>query len=841
MSFSRRQYLILFTLTLVSLAWLRSAHAEMLMVPTDREARVVDEIGMPERRLIRAPRPADLPFRVTQSRVDVRIEENVATTTLTQTFLNLSGRQLEVRVMVPLPADATINRSALSMGDEMVQGKLYNAAEAQQIYETIVSSRRDPALLRFVGENLYEARVFPIEPNQERSLQFSFTQVLAPVGGLYDFRHILAGSQLYRTGVEKFQFECVIRGASPLGPVYSPSHLVSVDRPDPKSATIKFKEDFLASDRDFRLYYAPTADDVALRILTHRPKAEEDGYFMLLVRPGEQLDTSKVLPKEIVFVLDTSGSMAGEKMEQAKAALNFCLNQLNPRDRFNLVPFSTEVKSFNPKLLEATKENVQKALAYVDALEATGGTNIDDALRTALENDFTAGPASAKLVIFLTDGKPSVGITDIKSILKDVENSNGKPQARVFAFGVGTDVNTHLLDRLVMDAAGTCSYVAPKEDLELKVSDFYAKIKNPVMTDLALDLGPSARVHSLYPKKLPALFKGNELLVFGRYKGTGSGDAVLTGNVAGEKREIRLPVVWAEADRGNDFLPRVWAMRKIGHLLEELRLGGPNQELIEEVVALAQQHGIVTPYTSQLVLEPGMDPNAIRDGRWRGRLTEETAALAPGAPTASSRELLDGANANLEGLRKEAEQRAGQAVAAKSGDLAVSLAEAEKQLKDAQGDAGFAARAPKPAETGEALDDKSVERRFKSDSAARELKAQAYAADRLAQQSGGAGGKVLALDGDEAKQLQDFVETSAEMTIKQAAGRAFYLRQNVWVDGTMKLKDGEEPVKLEAFGKEYFELLKKHPELGAVFALGDDVLVSVDGKAYRVVPPAAKK
>ncbi|MCZ7645562.1 MAG: VWA domain-containing protein [Planctomycetota bacterium] len=830
MKFNRAQCLLLGLVACLGMAFVRSACAEMLMVPTDREARVaVDQIE--PGRLIRAPRPSDLPFRATNSRVDVRIEENVATTTITQSFRNLSGRQLEVRVMVPLPKDATINKSALSMGDEMVQGKLYNAQEAQSIYESIVNQRRDPALLRFVGENLYEARVFPIEPNQERSLQFSYTQVLQPTGGLYDFRHILAGSQLYRSGVEKFQFECVIRGAEALGPVYSPSHLVSVERPDAKSATIKFKEDYLASDRDFRLYYAPSKEDVALRMIVHREKAGEDGYFMLLARPDDELETDRVLPKEIVFVLDTSGSMAGEKMEQARAALSFCVNQLNPRDRFNIVPFSTEVKAFNPNgLLEATKENVKKGLRFVELLEATGGTNIDEALRTALAYDFTAGPATAKLVVFLTDGKPSVGITDTKSILKDVEQANGKAGARVFVFGVGTDVNTHLLDRMALEASGTSGYVAPKEDLELKVSDFYAKIKNPVMTDLAIDFGADARVNGMYPRKLPALFKGNELLVFGRYKGAGSGDVVLTGNVAGEKREIRVPVLWPETQRDNDFLPRVWAMRKIGNLLEEIRLSGPNQELIDEVVTLAQTHGIVTPYTSQLVLEPNMNPEELRDGRWRNRLEE--AALRANAPQggAGGGRGWDDASRAMRESHEEAKQQAGQlaqqAAETKSGDVAVALAETEKLLKNAEGlAADMPAAAPKP-EAGKALDGEQ-RRKADSEAASHALRAQAYA---------GFSGTYK----DRAGELGIALAAAQQVMIKNVLGRAFYLRGGIWVDSAFAPKEGEEPAKLEAYGKDYFELLKQHPELGAVLALGENVLVVVDGKAYRVESPAAK-
>jgi Ca-activated chloride channel family protein len=493
--------------------------------------------------------------------------------------------------------------------------------------------------------------------------------------------------------------------------------------------------------------------------------------------------------------------MAGEKMDQARNALSFCLNQLNPQDRFNLVTFSTDVRALSDgKLLPATKENIAKALRAVETLEATGGTDIDGALRAALNNDFAAGPVTTKLVIFLTDGRPSVGITDSNSILNDVAAGNKTHRARVFVFGVGTDVNTHLLDKLSLDGDGTSSYVAPKEDLEVKVSDFYSKMKNPVMTDVTLDFGPDTRANSIYPRKLPALFKGGELMVFGRYKGAGPGQIVLRGNVAGEQREIKMNVTWPEQERDHAFLPRVWAMRKIGHLLEDIRLRGSNQETIDEIVQLSQRHGIVTPYTSQLVLEPGME------GRWRGggpvpMARNEEAAARPASKAAEF------AADDLGRLRREAKKeadRAGEtAKTATTGDMAVALAEQERQMKDAN--------ATPPAmsqQLGQSSPTKPAD----------ELRDKAYLAS--------AGGK-----GD-AKSKAEALRSAEAQTIKQIGTRTFYLRGGAWVDSTLAEK--AQPTIMKAFSKEYFDLLKKHPDLGAVFSLDGRILVMVDGQAYQV-------
>lgn len=837
MRVGKLEFTMLVLVAVAALSVARHASAEVLFVPTDRKVTVVEQPPPPPetdrtiRRptIWRPPQPSDLPFRVTNSRVDVRIEENIATTTIEQSFLNLSGQNLEVRVMIPLPKGSSINKSALSMNDEMVEGKLYNAAEAQQIYESIVTQRRDPALLRFAGENLYEARVFPIPPNQERRLKFSYDQVLSPVNGLYDFRHILAGSQLYQRGVEKFQFECVIRGKSAIGPVYSPSHKVNVERPDSNTAVVKLSDTNLSTDQDFRLYYAPSTEDVALRMVAHRIPSSaggDDGYFMIIGRPDDQLEKTKIVSKEIVFVLDTSGSMAGEKIEQAKKALTFCLSQLNPQDRFNLLTFSTSVSALSDgKLLDANKENVKKALAAVETIEATGGTAIDDALRAALANDFTEGPAKAKLVIFMTDGLPSVGVTDAGSILKDVEQCN-KSKARIFNFGVGTDVNTHLLDRIAVDHEGSSAYVAPKEDLELKMSDFYAKIKNPVMTNVTFDFGSDAKVNSLYPKKIPALFKGSEILLFGRYKGTGPGTITLRGNVGGETKEIKINVEWPTHERDSSFLPRVWAMRKIGHLIEDVRLNGQNQETIDEIVKLSQLHGIVTPYTSQLVIEPGMD---VRDGRFRGGPAPQ-GGMGGGFGQPVEEERLEAARAPaaaMKGLRRaedKAKEQAGQVAAQaqqqNSGELAVALAETEKQLKDASN-----AVAAKPDAKAEPSGDRNADE-------ARKLQNRAWSAGKK--------GEGRATDGELADHLETLDAAQAQ-TLKRIGERTFYLRSGMWIDSAFKADEKAKPTEVKAFSKEYFELMKKHPEMGSVLALGGRILVVVDGVSYQIEPAAEEK
>ncbi|MCY3022709.1 MAG: VWA domain-containing protein [Planctomycetota bacterium] len=787
------------------------------------------------------PVPNALPFRITSSRVDVRIDDTVATTSLEQSFLNLSGRDLEVRVMIPLPAGAAINNSALSMNDQMVEGKLYDAQQAQSIYESIVMQRRDPALLRFAGENLYEARVFPIPPNQERRLKFSYTQMLSPSGGLYDYRHILAGSQLYQGGIEKFNLECVVRSKARLGPVYSPSHQVAVQRPNENTAVIKLSGANLSSDSDFRLYYSPSTEDVALRMVAHRNGDTDDGYFMLIGRVDEQLEKARILSKDIVFVFDTSGSMQGEKIEQAKKALRFCLNSLNENDRFNLITFSTDVQGLSSdKLLDANKANIAKALSAVDQIEATGGTNMDGALRAALGSDFAPGSTRAKMIVFMTDGLPTVGVTDPQAILQEVQAGNQKNKVRIFNFGVGNDVNTHLLDKVAQDADGVSSYVSPREDLEIKVSDFASKIRHPVMTDVTFDFG-GAGANSIYPKRMPALYRGGEIAVLGRYKGAGPGEVTLNGSVAGEPRKIAMKVTWPSRDLDNSYLPRVWAMRKIGYLIEDVRLHGQNQEMIREIVDLAQRHGIVTPYTSQLVLEPGMEnggwgrrPMPVAGGRWRGGVEDRDGMSFKGGPPA--------AQAPMEALRREAEGRkkaqeatsvAAQAAQTETkGDMANALANFEKDLKEAKPANELAMNAPAdaPGSAGKdkvALDRAEKQRQFGEALKANRAVSAAFGPSAPAKTGGLGGGGAVGAD-----EVGKAVQEAQAQTIKQVGDRTFYNRGGVWVDSTAK--PDAKPVEVKTFSKEYFELLKTDPTLNQVFALGGSILVMVKDALYQI-------
>ncbi|EAU69950.1 inter-alpha-inhibitor H4 heavy chain, putative [Stigmatella aurantiaca DW4/3-1] len=351
--------------------------------------------------------------------------------------------------------------------------------------------------------------------------------------------------------------------------------------------------------KDLDLYFSVSDKAVGLSLLTYK-QADEPGYFIALIAPKTEVSASEIAAKRVTFVIDTSGSMQGSRMQIAKDALKYCVTRLNPQDTFNVVRFSTDVEALFPALKSAQPENIQKAVAFVEQLEAIGGTAIDEALVRGLQDN--DGKSSAPhLLMFITDGQPTIGETDEGAIAQHAKDGR-KAKTRLFTFGVGEDLNARLLDRLSSDGAGTSDFVRDGKEFETKISSFYDKVSNPVLSDLSLDLS-SIDAYDLYPRKLPDLFKGTQLVVMGRYRKSGDAKAVLTGYVNGEKRTFDYGTTAPKEATRDGFIPRLWAIRKVGFLLEEIRLRGERPELRDEVISLAKKFGIVTPYTSYLVVE----------------------------------------------------------------------------------------------------------------------------------------------------------------------------------------------------------------------------------------------
>ncbi|MDT3697287.1 MAG: VIT domain-containing protein [Ignavibacterium sp.] len=554
------------------------------------------------------PLPHPFPLEVVYHNVDVIIDEQSAITKIDQSFYNPSNLQLEGYYIFPIPKGAVINNFTMVINGKETKAELLDSEKARKIYEDIVRQMRDPALLEYSEQNIFKLRIFPIEPKSEKKISISYSQIMESDNNLFKYIYPLNTEKFSAKPLKNVSIKIDLKSSEPLKNIYCPTHNVDIVNKGDNHAIISFEEKNTKPDTDFKLYFSKSSSKVGLSLLTYKSD-NNDGYFLLSASPSIEIEKSNIENKDITFILDVSGSMSGDKLEQAKKALYYCINNLNPDDHFNIIKFSTEAYSLFNKLKAADNENTKDAKRFIDDLKAIGGTNIEEAFILAF-NNYTESERP-HFVVFITDGRPTIGEMNDDKLVKKVLRLNGK-QSRIFTFGVGNDVNTHILDKLTEATKAWRTYVGDDEDIEIKVSNFYDKIQSPVLSNIKLDFGNIA-VYQTYPKDLPDLFKGGNLLVFGRYKGNGKTKVVLNGKLKGKEKQYTLEDKFTSSDKEYSFIPTLWASRRIGHLLDLIRLNGEDKELVEEITNLARAHGIITPYTSYLIMED--EEIRVRTGR----------------------------------------------------------------------------------------------------------------------------------------------------------------------------------------------------------------------------------
>ena len=577
-------------------------------------------------------------YRIDFHQVEIEINNGVAEVRVDQAFTNLLNTPLEVTYLFPIPAEAAIDRFSLVVDGKEIMAELYDRDEARRIYEKIVRERRDPALLEYAGKGLFRTSVFPIPAHGTRRVKLSYRQVVAAQGDLRSLIYPLGTEKYSAEPLDRVEVKVTINAKEMINNLYSPSHPLTILSRSEHKIVAKYAAANVLPRADLRLFYqlAEPADFQAT-VLTYRSERGEDGYFMLLASPRAELPAAAVQPKTILFVLDRSGSMSGQKLSQAKAALRTILPNLNAKDRFNLIIYNDKVENFKSLPCAAGKREIEQALSFVDEINALGSTDIDRALRAALDQCAKEEKERGKYVIFLTDGQPTAGEISFPRIREKVKAANTM-QARVFVFGLGFDVNTDLLDGLAVDNRGLAGYIKPDEDLETAVAGLYRQIQNPVLTDLKLSCD-GVTMTDILPSEMPDLFYGQQLVLTGRYHGHGGATITLSGLAAGKKRSFSYR---EDFPAGEDrlemaFVARLWAQRKIGYLLDQLRQLSPDsasrQELIDEIVRLAKTFGIATEYTSFLVLEE--DNAQAADMLYKAAAAPATGAGAVGSAQAT--------------------------------------------------------------------------------------------------------------------------------------------------------------------------------------------------------------
>lgn len=753
--------------------------------------------------------PSLSPLAIKSQRVSVELKDQLARTHIEQVFVSHADRPLEATYVFPIPDGVAIGEFAMWMNGKKVTGEVLEADKARAIYESIVARVRDPGLLEYAGQRLLRCRVFPIPPRGEQKIEIEYGEVTKIEGGVGRYTYPLATGGKSTRLKDDLSLRVRLTSKVAIKTVYSPTHKVSVDRKGDHEALVGFEEKGASLDRDFDLFYAVSEKDVGLNLITFRERKSEDGYFVVMIAPKAEVDASEVLPKDVVFVIDSSGSMDGGKMAKAKEALAYIVGTLREKDRFNIVRFSTGVESYASGLVPADKGEIERAKKFVSGIEAAGGTAIDDALAEALKsiNPEKGRPA---MVVFFTDGEPTIGETDPNAILANVTKRK-KAGVRIFSFGVGTELNAVLLDQLAGQNGGAPEYATADEEIEAKVSTFAAKINSPVMTDVAVDFG-KAQVYDVYPKTVPDLFKGGQLTMFGRYKGTGGATAVtLSGQLQGRKQSLvyegKLASDASDEDDAGAFIPRLWGTRKVGYLLDEIRLKGEKPELRDEVVSLARKFGIMTPYTSYLVVEDG---EIVASG-----MPRPAPVMAAPPRDEMRREERDG---RFAGARAEAPRPQRPSATRSPG---------KKAAESASGGMGGASASSAPATAD-------------SSSGGDDFGGGYYEPQQesVATRTGAEGVAVSKTVKD--KREKEVLDRDDRSNVTRAGGHTYLWIDEAWVDADYK--GTEKVLKVKYLSEAWFTLVRVKPELRDALSVGDRVIVVVArGKAVVVSADGADK
>jgi Ca-activated chloride channel family protein len=550
------------------------------------------------------PGPGTAPwYCVRYSTSTVTVEDDAARVAVDE-VIDGPEKEVEAVALIPLPEGAGGSEVHVTLGPPgerrtiLADAAYLPAKKAQDVYETVARGTGSARVLALSGR---PAILIPrVRIQGKAQLIASFRTPVHSTEGVHWLTCPMPGASWARGPVERLALTVNLHTKDPLRTVFSPTHEAVISRKGLTEATATVRADRWSGLDDFRLYWVADKDDLGLRVLAYRPPGKEDGFFMLLGNPtGAAAD--KVVEKDVIFVLDTSGSMRGEKIEQARSAFDYCLEHLNRGDRFNVITFGTDVNSFRAEPVARSEATVTAAREFVENVVANGRTNISGALEKALAGKAEEG--RPRIMIFLTDGAPTAGELVPEKILEQVKKAN-TGGTKVFVMGVGNDVNAHLLDHLAELTDGSSEYVAPKEELDAKIASLYDRLSHPVLSGVTVSFGKLA-TQAVLPPKLPVLFKGSEIMMVGRYKNGGKHTFTISGNLSGKPVEYTCTADLPKepSDAANEFLAPLWASRHIGYLLQEIRLHGENKELLAEVVRLSKQYGIVTEYTAFIAMD----------------------------------------------------------------------------------------------------------------------------------------------------------------------------------------------------------------------------------------------
>jgi Ca-activated chloride channel homolog len=608
-------------------------------------------IVIPQSRVIcyPCPRPIPQPVQISGVSVNVNIQQQVATTTMEISLTNRAPRPQEAQMLVPVPDGATIRSFGFDGVSKEPNAKILPKAEAEAIYRSIVNKLRDPALLEFAGYNLVRSSVFPVPANATQKVTLVYENLLPADGERIDY--VLPRSESFASQNIPWQITVDINAKQPISTVYSPTHLISSNRVNKDQFRLSVGDNTKLEPGPFRLSYLLEKNGVTASLLAYPDASVGGGYFLLLAGlPATRAEKAQSIKREVTLVIDRSGSMQGEKMEQARAAALQVLNGIENGESFNIIDYSDSVASFADKAVVKNAQTIEEARSYIRRIAANGGTNIRDALVEALRPEPTA--KTLPLVLFLTDGLPTVG-EKCEAAIRDAVKQSNKFNRRIFSFGVGYDVNTPLLNAVATESRAISTFVLPKEDVEAKVSQVFRRLSGPVLSDPKLTMldargeVTTRAIKELMPVEINDLFEGDQLVLLGQYQSEQPLRFKLNGNYLGTPRSFEFKFEMNAATTRNSYVPRLWASRKIAYLIDQIRQASADgnsqsnpqaKELVSEIVRLSTQFGILTEYTAFLATEgemAGMPRPAAARMRAEAELDEKAKKVRSGAGAVS--------------------------------------------------------------------------------------------------------------------------------------------------------------------------------------------------------------
>jgi Ca-activated chloride channel family protein len=561
------------------------------------------------------PTPA---LQITGVRVGVVIRDQIASTMMEIRLRNPGPTRQEAELLLPVPDGAVVRGFSFEGPGAEPSARLLPRDEGRQTYDRIVAQSRDPALLEFAGFNLVRSSVFPVEPNGAQAVRVTYEHLLTANGDRVDY--VLPRSESIEYTVP-WNIAVKITTSTPVTAVYSPSHTLRTTRPQSKVVAVELAGNAGSEPGPFRLSFLRESRDISASLFAYPDPKVGGGYFLLLAglpRGSENTRTAE-LRREVTLVIDRSGSMRGEKLDQVREAALQVLAGLDDGEAFNVILYNEGVESFADRPVIKSRAAMREVTAFLQGMTARGGTNIHDALLEALRQPPTEG--MLPIVLFMTDGLPTIGQTS-EAAIREMARKGNPHQRRVFTFGVGVDVNTPLLEKIAYESRATTTFILPAEDVEVKVAAVFNRLRGPILADPVLSVveeGLRKRTRELIPTRIPDVFDGDQIVLLGQYVGDEPLNFALKGNYRGSSRVFRFGLSLNQATTRNGFVPRLWASRKIGLLVDAIReqggapgvvsqaakaaTGSATRELVDEIVRLSTEFGILTEYTAFLARE----------------------------------------------------------------------------------------------------------------------------------------------------------------------------------------------------------------------------------------------